>query len=90
MAKVITSVVIFHSILESILGRFIRVGGGRTAIPGLVRTAEDGGEEGEEEGNNLGKKAGLNTPETMVGPVGRDRTLAVKSRKNTGKYALFL
>ena len=36
LAKVIVSVVILHSILVSILGRFIRVGGGRAAVPGLV------------------------------------------------------
>ena len=36
LAKVIASVVILHSILVSILGRFIGVGGGRAAVPGLV------------------------------------------------------
>ena len=57
LAKVIVSVVILHSILVSILGRLIRVGGGRAAIPGLVGMGEDGDqEEAKKEGNNLGSK----------------------------------
>ena len=53
MAKVIASVVILHSILVSILGRFIGVGGGGAAVTRLVRTGEGWGKEADKEGKDL-------------------------------------